>query len=224
MPAGSDHQEAQRPDPVLKVLDRSFEFEGRRFTSLSAIAGEVTGARWYGFAFFALDPEARPETTKRMEARIGTAGWHEIRYAVYTHKSARKRTSPAISSRSRWTESRPRPTLDASSAEGLEQCESFRVSARRQRSACPKARREHWSFQSTIAANPELSSSRCTGTASVESICCRSKLDPQVGDHSGHGVDLRRSSLESPAKPKSGNVARVVGTTAGSAPRRGPNA
>ncbi|MGE5487328.1 MAG: DUF2924 domain-containing protein [bacterium] len=44
---------------VVKVLDDGFEFEGRRFTSLSAIAGEVTGTRWNGFAFFALDREAR---------------------------------------------------------------------------------------------------------------------------------------------------------------------
>lgn len=44
---------------VVKVLDNGFEFEGRRFTSLSAIAAEVTGARWNGFAFFGLDREAR---------------------------------------------------------------------------------------------------------------------------------------------------------------------
>jgi len=44
---------------VVKVLDDGFEFEGRRFTSLSAIAGEVTGTRWNGFAFFGLDREAR---------------------------------------------------------------------------------------------------------------------------------------------------------------------
>ena len=44
---------------VVKVLDSGFEFEGRRFTSLSAIAGEITGARWNGFAFFGLDREAR---------------------------------------------------------------------------------------------------------------------------------------------------------------------
>ena len=44
---------------VVKVLDSGFEFEGRRFTSLSAIALEVSGARWNGFAFFGLDREAR---------------------------------------------------------------------------------------------------------------------------------------------------------------------
>ena len=44
---------------VVKVLDDGFEYDGRRFTSLSAIAGEITGTRWNGFAFFGLDKEAR---------------------------------------------------------------------------------------------------------------------------------------------------------------------
>ena len=38
----------------VKVLDRSFEYEGRSYQSLSAIASEVTGTRWNGFAFFQL--------------------------------------------------------------------------------------------------------------------------------------------------------------------------
>ena len=44
-----------------------FEYDGRRFTSLSAIAGEITGTRWNGFAFFGLDKEAR-----RASLRNGT--------------------------------------------------------------------------------------------------------------------------------------------------------
>jgi hypothetical protein len=44
---------------VVKVLDERFEYDGRRFTSLSAIAGEITGTRWNGFAFFGLEKEAR---------------------------------------------------------------------------------------------------------------------------------------------------------------------
>jgi hypothetical protein len=46
---------------VVKVLDGAFEYEGRRFTSLSAIAGEITGTRWNGFAFFGLEKGARRE-------------------------------------------------------------------------------------------------------------------------------------------------------------------
>ena len=44
---------------VVKVLNQGFEYDGRRFGSLSAIAGEVTGTRWNGFAFFGLEKEAR---------------------------------------------------------------------------------------------------------------------------------------------------------------------
>ena len=44
---------------VVKVLNDGFEYEGRRFASLSAIAGEITGTRWNGFAFFGLEKGAR---------------------------------------------------------------------------------------------------------------------------------------------------------------------
>jgi len=44
---------------VVKVLNEGLEYDGRRFASLSAIAGEVTGTRWNGFAFFGLEKEAR---------------------------------------------------------------------------------------------------------------------------------------------------------------------
>ena len=39
---------------VAKVLKKGFEFESRRFRSLSAIASEVTGTRWNGIRFFGL--------------------------------------------------------------------------------------------------------------------------------------------------------------------------
>ncbi len=38
----------------VTVLDGGFEFEGRVYRSLSAIASEVTGSRWNGFLFFGL--------------------------------------------------------------------------------------------------------------------------------------------------------------------------
>ncbi len=44
---------------VVKVLDKGFEYEGRRFASLSAIAGKITGTRWNGYAFFDIEKEAR---------------------------------------------------------------------------------------------------------------------------------------------------------------------
>ena len=40
---------------VVKVLADNFEYEGRIYTSLSAIAAAISGTRWNGFAFFALN-------------------------------------------------------------------------------------------------------------------------------------------------------------------------
>jgi DUF2924 family protein len=39
---------------VVKVLSDGFEYESRRYRSLSAIAREVTGTRWNGLLFFGL--------------------------------------------------------------------------------------------------------------------------------------------------------------------------
>ncbi|MFN7646043.1 MAG: DUF2924 domain-containing protein [Acidobacteriota bacterium] len=44
---------------VVKVLDDGFEYDGRHYTSLSTIANQITGTRWNGFKFFALDKEVR---------------------------------------------------------------------------------------------------------------------------------------------------------------------
>jgi hypothetical protein len=41
-------------DIVVKVLDNGFEYENRRYKSLSAIAKEVTGSKWNGFVFFGI--------------------------------------------------------------------------------------------------------------------------------------------------------------------------
>lgn len=42
---------------VVKVLDKGFEYDGKRFSSLSAIAQEITGTKWNGFLFFGLAKE-----------------------------------------------------------------------------------------------------------------------------------------------------------------------
>jgi len=39
---------------VAKVLDRGFEYEGKVYKSLSAIAREATGTNWNGYQFFGL--------------------------------------------------------------------------------------------------------------------------------------------------------------------------
>ncbi|MDR3717444.1 MAG: DUF2924 domain-containing protein [Bryobacteraceae bacterium] len=40
---------------VVKVLAHGFEYEDRRYSSLSAIAAEIAGRRWNGFLFFGLN-------------------------------------------------------------------------------------------------------------------------------------------------------------------------
>jgi len=42
---------------VVRVLDTGFEYGGRLFTSLSAIAKDITGTKWNGFLFFGLVKE-----------------------------------------------------------------------------------------------------------------------------------------------------------------------
>jgi hypothetical protein len=44
----------QGKEVLVKVLDQGFEYEARQYHSLSAIARQVTGTRWNGFAFFGL--------------------------------------------------------------------------------------------------------------------------------------------------------------------------
>ncbi len=39
---------------TVTVLDEGFEYQGRRYRSLSAIARAITGTRWNGWMFFAL--------------------------------------------------------------------------------------------------------------------------------------------------------------------------
>jgi len=38
----------------VKVLDNGFEYDGKAYRSLSAIAGAVTGQHWNGYLFFGL--------------------------------------------------------------------------------------------------------------------------------------------------------------------------
>jgi hypothetical protein len=42
---------------MVSVLDGGFEYDGRRFASLSAIANEITGKKWNGYLFFKLSKE-----------------------------------------------------------------------------------------------------------------------------------------------------------------------
>lgn len=49
----------------VTVLDGGFEYAGRTYRSLSAIANQVTGSKWNGFAFFGLAPPRRAAGSDR---------------------------------------------------------------------------------------------------------------------------------------------------------------
>ncbi len=82
-PAGAVVQRRYKgQDVVVKIIDTGFEFEGRAYRSLSAIAREVTGTTWNGYAFFKLD-ETKEVCGRRIAHQSGrqpkTAG-HTITY------------------------------------------------------------------------------------------------------------------------------------------------
>jgi hypothetical protein len=50
---------------IVRILVDGFEFDGRQYRSLSAIAGEVTGTKWNGFAFFNMAPTTEASNGKK---------------------------------------------------------------------------------------------------------------------------------------------------------------
>jgi len=57
MPGGLIVKKVKDQTIVVKVVDGGFEYDDRRFKSLSAIAQEITGTKWNGFLFFGLTKE-----------------------------------------------------------------------------------------------------------------------------------------------------------------------
>jgi hypothetical protein len=47
-------REFQGKTHTVKVLDQGFEYEDRRYRSLSGVAREITGVNWNGYTFFGL--------------------------------------------------------------------------------------------------------------------------------------------------------------------------
>ena len=61
-PAGSVVERTYRGQPIrVTVRANDFEYHGKTYASLSAIAHRVTGTRWNGFHFFGLKQEWRYE-------------------------------------------------------------------------------------------------------------------------------------------------------------------
>ena len=48
------HKKYKGEDIHIKILDKGFEYKDKYYRSLTAIAFELTGAHWNGFAFFNL--------------------------------------------------------------------------------------------------------------------------------------------------------------------------
>ena len=57
MPGGLIVKQFKDQTIVVKVADDGFEYDDRRYSSLSAIAQEITGTKWNGFLFFGLTKE-----------------------------------------------------------------------------------------------------------------------------------------------------------------------
>lgn len=57
MPGGLIVKKLKDRTIVVKVVDEGFEYDDRRYSSLSAIAQEITGTKWNGFLFFGLTKE-----------------------------------------------------------------------------------------------------------------------------------------------------------------------
>ena len=58
----------KRKTLLVEVLKDGFRYEGRHYSSLSAIATAVTGTRWNGLAFFGLTRPAGAERKERSRA------------------------------------------------------------------------------------------------------------------------------------------------------------
>jgi len=72
MPGSVLRRNYQGREILVRVLEGGFEFEGRRYRSLSAIAKAVTGAHWNGMLFFGLVVQEKTGPQKTV-SRLETA-------------------------------------------------------------------------------------------------------------------------------------------------------
>ena len=77
-------REYQGVEHVVTVTRDGFEWQGRPYQSLSAIARAITGTRWNGWTFFGLRKARR---MSRRDRRPMPAKVRKLRCAVYTRKS-----------------------------------------------------------------------------------------------------------------------------------------
>jgi DNA invertase Pin-like site-specific DNA recombinase len=82
MPGGLLAKEHKGETHVVKVLDDGFDYDGRLYRSLSAIAQEIIGTKWNGYLFFGIAKEVHMAAANKLRPML-TA----IRCAIYTRKS-----------------------------------------------------------------------------------------------------------------------------------------
>ena len=64
-PGGTVERRYKGRDIIVKVREEGFEYDGKLYKSLSAIALEVTGTKWNGFLFFGCAAENGGTNEKR---------------------------------------------------------------------------------------------------------------------------------------------------------------
>ncbi len=76
-------REHQGVEHIVTVLQDGYEWQGRPYKSLSAVARAITGTRWNGWAFFGLKrhsagpPHAqRGQGRRKMAAEVGSEVVH----------------------------------------------------------------------------------------------------------------------------------------------------
>ena len=74
-------REWQGVEHCVTVRQEDFEYQGRPYKSLSAIAGHITGTQWNGLDFL------RPEEHAEAAMKEAVAIKRKLRCAVYTRKS-----------------------------------------------------------------------------------------------------------------------------------------
>ena len=71
----------------VEVLTNGFEYQGRQYRSLSAIASEVTGTRWNGLSFLRAHRRAPERRRVRCYPKPLVPRRVPLRCAIYTRKS-----------------------------------------------------------------------------------------------------------------------------------------
>src|ERR1035441_9533098 len=79
VPGGLLAKEHKGETHVVKVLDNGFDYDGRLYRSLSAIAQEITGTKWNGYLFFGIAKEVA-HGRRAVPQKTSIAAWSLIQH------------------------------------------------------------------------------------------------------------------------------------------------